>query len=350
MKLYVNGLGCISPQPTYADNYFFEHIEEYSQNRMYCQEPSYEPYFEAKSLRRMGRILKFGVAAAKIAISQSRVKEFDLISTGTGLGCLQDSELFLKNVIEGNEGVVSPTPFIQSTHNTVSGLIALQLGCKSPNLTFSHKGSSFESALLEAKLMMLDSDKMNNVLVGSYDEITPYSYAVMNRLNILKSEPCSNLNPMNDKGLMIGEGANFFVLSKEKNDTTLASFTDIHTTNFVKDANVMSEEVIAFLKRNNLFVSDIDIVLNGASGDAERDKNLKTLNNNIFNNNFNFSFKRLCGEYMTASAFAMYFGAKLLNENKTPSHQVFMNVKENIKNVLICNQYKENFNLILLSK
>jgi hypothetical protein len=53
---------------------------------------------------------------------------------------------------------------------------------------------------------------------------------------------------------------------------------------------------------------------------------------------------------MTASAFAMYFGAKLLNENKTPSHQVFMNVKENIKNVLICNQYKENFNLILLSK
>lgn len=350
MKLYINGLGCISPQPTFADDYFFEQIKEYNENKMYCQEPNYEPYFDAKSIRRMGRILKFGVAAAKMAIAQSGIKEFDLISTGTGLGCLQDSELFLKNVVEGNEGVVSPTPFIQSTHNTVSGLIALQLGCKSPNLTFSHKGSSFESALLEAKLMMLDSEKMNNVLVGSYDEITPYSYAVMKRLNILKSEPCSNINLINDKGVMIGEGASFFVLSKEKNDTTLASFVDIHTTNFINDVNMMSEEVIAFLKRNNLYVSDIDIVLNGISGDAERDTNLTALNNTLFNSIFNFSFKKLCGEYMTASAFAMYMGTKLIKENKTPLHQVFMNGKKDIKNVLICNQYKQNFNLILLSK
>ena len=51
----------------------------------------------------------------------------DAIITGTGLGCLEDTEKFLTAMVTNKEEFLTPTSFIQSTHNTVSAQIALLL-------------------------------------------------------------------------------------------------------------------------------------------------------------------------------------------------------------------------------
>ena len=68
----------------------------------------------------------------------------------TGLGCLEDTEKFLSSIYTNEEKLLNPTPFIQSTHNTVAGAIALAIKCHGYNATYTHRGFSFESALEDA--------------------------------------------------------------------------------------------------------------------------------------------------------------------------------------------------------
>lgn len=71
--------------------------------------------------RRMSRVVKsawppgIGIGCWNSAHGQP----IDAIITATGLGCIADSEKFLDGLIAGNETMLNPTPFIQSTFNTV---------------------------------------------------------------------------------------------------------------------------------------------------------------------------------------------------------------------------------------
>ncbi|MBO7366117.1 MAG: beta-ketoacyl synthase chain length factor, partial [Bacteroidales bacterium] len=67
---------------------------------------------------------------------------------------------------------LSPTSFMQSTHNTVSSMIAIHLGCHGYNATYSHTGASLESALLDAWLQISLGD-IDTALVGRFDEEAP---------------------------------------------------------------------------------------------------------------------------------------------------------------------------------
>jgi len=221
--LYINGLSCISPQPTFGGEFPFE-VKQYDSGRLSCIEPDYGPYIDPKASRRMGRLLKYGTASGLQALRDASPQTPegglnaylipDAISTGTGFGLLDDSGKFLKNVTEADEGVVSPTAFIQSTHNTVSSNIALAVGCKGHNNTFVHKGLSFESALLDAQMLVREDPAIQNVLVGAYDEITDYSYSIMQRLRLIRSTPYANLELLQKpgSGTVAGEGAAFFLL------------------------------------------------------------------------------------------------------------------------------------------
>src|SRR5690554_7823437 len=105
-----------------------------------------------------------------LAIEQAQVHEMDGIITGTGMGCIQDSEKFLEKMIDFNEEYLTPTSFIQSTHNTVSGQIALKLKCNAYNFTYVNTGGSFPSAVLDG-LRQRKDDGNTNMLIGCSDEI-----------------------------------------------------------------------------------------------------------------------------------------------------------------------------------
>lgn len=68
--------------------------------------------------------------ASALAMKDANVESVDAIITGTGLGCIEDSEKFLKSILDNKEEFLTPTSFIQSTHNTVGAQIALYSNVK----------------------------------------------------------------------------------------------------------------------------------------------------------------------------------------------------------------------------
>ncbi|HNX59902.1 MAG TPA: beta-ketoacyl synthase chain length factor, partial [Spirochaetota bacterium] len=157
MNLYINGLGCISPQKTCGDDTFRESAVIPANGVFVCAEPPYREYIDPKVSRRMSRIIKMGIASAKMALADGGMSDPALtgaIITGTGLGCVADTSQFLDDVISTNEGMCSPTAFIQSTHNTISSQIAIHFACHGYNSTYSHRVHSFESALMDAAMRL----------------------------------------------------------------------------------------------------------------------------------------------------------------------------------------------------
>ena len=74
----------------------------------------------------MGKILKRAVATSKEALNASGLNTVDAIITGTGYGCIENTEFFLDALSREGEQLLKPTYFMQSTHNTVSSLVAIQ--------------------------------------------------------------------------------------------------------------------------------------------------------------------------------------------------------------------------------
>lgn len=141
---------------------------------------------DAALRRRMSRILKMAVSTGvECAGGVDAVSGLDAIVTATGWGCLEDSEKFLRNMIAGEEQMLNPTPFIQSTFNTVGGQIALLRHNHCYNVTYVNRSHSFEDALLDVMMRIADGES-SSVLVGAFDEQTPSQHRIMERMGLFR--------------------------------------------------------------------------------------------------------------------------------------------------------------------
>ena len=339
--MYIRATGNISPQKTFGHQPLGDAPVEYTGNRLACIEPDYKEFIDPKQIRRMSRIIRMGVAAAMECLQEAGIKVPDAIVTGTGYGCLEDTNSFLSKMVEFNEELLTPTAFIQSTHNTIGAQIGLLLQCNNYNNAFVHRGFSFESALLDG-MMLLKENEASNVLVGAIDEITNSSHAILNRLGLYKQGPVSNLDiyKTQTKGTIAGEGAAFFLLANEPSATDYAKLGGLHT--FYKPAGIkeIEKQILSFLQGHSISINDIDMIITGKNGDTRSDKVYSQLAKTVFNNKDTINFKNLCGEYPTASAFAMWLAANILKGGYVPATVAFDGSGESkIKKILIYNHY-----------
>ena len=135
-------------------------------------EPDFRSLFSVMEARRMGRLLKRAVWTASEALKEAGIDVPDAVIIGTDYGCIENSESFLKALKGIDDAPMKPTHFMQSTHNTISSLIAIRLGAHGYNATYSHRGRSFESALRDAWMQIALGD-IDTALVGWFDEMTP---------------------------------------------------------------------------------------------------------------------------------------------------------------------------------
>lgn len=340
-KTYINGLGCISAQETF-DTIFLEKAEiNKMDTTLALKIPVYKDFISPVSIRRMAKGVKNGIVASAMAMKEANVAIVEAIITGTGMGCIEDSEKFLKAIIVNKEEFLTPTSFIQSTHNTVGAQIALGLQCKAYNLTYVNASVSFESALLDAK-MKIEEEEANTILVGGIDENADYTVSLFKLAGFIKKEnegPYKVLNATT-KGAVYGEGATFFVLENEKKSTTYAEVLDVEIINKL-DVNEVEAKIIAFLEANGLQVSDVDAIVLGFNGDVEFDDYYKILSENSFKNTPQVYYKQLSGEYNTASAFGLWVGAKIIKTQEIPEIISVNKMKKSAyKTILLYNQYK----------
>lgn len=337
--MYIRATGNISPQKTFGHQPM-EDIVAYSGNRLACIEPDYKEFIDPKQIRRMSRIIRMGVAAAMECLKEADIKVPDAIVTGTAYGCLEDTNSFLSKMVEFNEELLTPTAFIQSTHNTIGAQIGLMLQCNNYNNAFVHRGFSFESALLDGMMLLKEKDA-GNVLVGAIDEITNTSHTILNRLGLYKHGEVSNLDiyKTKSKGTIAGEGAAFFLLTNEPSATDYAKLDGLHT--FYKPSGIteIENQIQSFLEKQSVSIGDIDLIITGNNGDTTGDEVYKAVSKTVFANKDTINYKHLCGDYPTAPAFAMWLAATILKSSSLPVVLNHTNSAKDIKAILIYNHY-----------
>jgi 3-oxoacyl-[acyl-carrier-protein] synthase II len=350
MKIYIRSSACISPQQTFRNPEFLTAPVEYNSIRLRAIEPDYSAFIDPKLIRRMSHIIKMGVAAANDCLVNANVAMPGAIITGTAYGCLEDTVTFLTRMIELNEELLPPTAFIQSTHNTVAAQIALMLKCHAYNNTFVHKGISFESALLDA-MMLLKEEEADDILVGGTDELTDMSFAVLERLGLYKRWPVSNLSLLNTptKGAIGGEGAAFFLLSSNPANDNIAELKGLH--NFYKPENTgdIERAIVDFLARFDLRINEIDLVVTGKNGDLKNDEIYNQLDLSLLSNSSLANYKHLSGEYPTSSSFALWLAANILENEIVPEVVKERTIGGTIpKKILIYNHYLNSYHSLML--
>lgn len=352
MKAYIQGIGCISAQNTLDNSSFLEEIVEYYVPFLHCIEPVYKEYLNPLVARRLSRIIKMGMTSALVAMRDSGIEVPGGIITGTGLGCVEDTEKFLTTMLEHNETLLNPTNFMQSTYNTISSQIAIMLKCHNYNNTYVHRGFSFESSIIDA-LLLINDGVSENVLVGGIDEMTANHRHITGKTGFWKDEVISNLELIKTKtkGSLAGEGSAFFLLNKEKTENSYCKINAIST--FYKPAgnDQIIEKIGSFLNENGTDFSKIDLVLLGLNGDIESDKIYYDLIDRHKENNYSY-FKHLCGEYHTASAFSLWLASNILKTQQIPEITKVKSFEQSsVNNILIYNNYSgDQHSLMLLSK
>ena len=307
--MYIHKTVCISPQHTFSQ-INLEELVTSIENKLNVIEPKIEN-IPLNTLRRMGKAVRMGVAAAITLIKD--YPELNGIIIGTANGGMEDCIKFLNQVIEYEEGTLTPKNFVQSTTNAIAAQIALTANNFGYNITHVHRGLAFENALLDT-WMLIKENPEHNYLVGGGDEISSYNFNLENARGWYKNDITSNkdLYQPNTSGSIAGEGVAMFIASGQRLGAIakLKALKLLHTD----DATEVQEQLTIFLKENLAFNQKVDLFLTGENGDNRFD-------------HFYFSceqlleqtpvarFKHLCGEYPTASSFALCHPAAPLHRH-----------------------------------
>lgn len=301
-------------------------------------EPNYKEFLSPLEARRMGKLLKRALVTSLSIIQKSGIEHPDAIITGTGLGCIENTELLLDALCNEGEQLLKPTHFMQSTHNTISSLISIQTKTHGYNATYSHKGISFDSALMDA-WTQFQLGMISSALVGGHDEMTPSYFNLLQKIGFVgqNKELC-------------GETAISVMLSDKAEDglCAISGLKMAYKPSTERLKNILSE----ILSNAGIDLNQVDAVMTGISGNEVNDSYYQAIIPELFGTTPVLHYKHVFGEGYTASGFGLYAAACCLSQKEIPSFLYLDKTKEQIspaRYILLFNQFEgKNYSLILL--
>jgi hypothetical protein len=332
---YIHQASCISAQQTF-DAIDLDNLREPVDKKMLALEPAYAG-IPPGVLRRMGKAVRMGVGAAMPLLQNN--PEPDGIIIGTANGGKEDCVKFLNQIIEYDEGMLTPINFVQSTPNAVAAQIGLLTNNHGYNISHLHSGLAFEFAAIDTA-MLLKENPSNNYLLGAVDDISIYNYNFEEKRGWYKNDHISNtaLYSSNSKGCIPGEAATMFLVDNNAAGAMakMLAVDTIHHTN----ETVVKEKLQTFIAKHVPEGEKIDLLLSGENGDSRFDK-YYTAFEPVADANTVARFKHISGEYPTATAMAVWLATKILNDQTIPQHMIKKTGNAaGYKNILICNTYQ----------
>lgn len=333
--LYIHHTVCISPQVSFPET-DLEHLLTGSENKLFAKQASYADIPPAV-LRRMGKAVKLAVSASGPLLKQ--YTNLDGIIIGSANGGMEDCIKFLNQIMQYEEGVLTPTNFVQSTPNAIAGQLGFLSKNKGYNITHVHKGLAFENAILDAD-MLLEDNPEHTYLLGGLDEISDYNFNIECLSGYIKTEEVSNTDLYQSKtaGSIAGEGVAMFVVNAERKGAVskLGEIKTIHTT----DKEEVKQAYEQFLADNKITYQDIDMLLTGENGDGRYTGYYEALESSL-KDAWIGRFKHMSGEYQTASSFAVWLANHILQTQEVPLHVIKRKTEKTpFNNIVIYNNYQ----------
>jgi Beta-ketoacyl synthase, N-terminal domain len=327
---------CLSPQNSFPET-DLTRLRESENNLLTVIEPEY-PGIPAAAKRRMGKSVRLAVGASLPLIARYPVPDGIVIATANG--GMEDCIKFLNQILEFNEGLLTPASFVQSTSNAAAAQIALVTKNHNYNSTQVHRGLAFENALVDVA-MLLKENHQGGFLLGCTDEISAYNYNIDRLAGWFRNEPVSNRVLFDEpaKGTIAGEGS-FMVWMNNQSDGAFAKLDAVKTIHGSDPALVL-RTLREFLTENFSAGELPDLLITGENGDDRLTDYYEQVESCFQDSIPVARFKHLCGEYCTASSFAVWLSIHILQTGVLPSIVIKKaGAVKKFRRVLIYNNYR----------
>ena len=348
--VFIRAASQISLQQPLGEQWFDQPIHPTEVNSD-SQEPDYTQYINPMAARRMGKLFKRAIATAMDVMQKSETEQVDAIITGTGLGCIEHTEKFLNAMLDNDEECLPPTPFMQSTHNTISSQMALHLKCHGYNCTYSHRGTSFDSGLLDA-LTQMHLGEIHSALVCGHEEMTPTYFKMLGKIGYWKEQlDAVALHRHDSPGSFSGSTSVNLLLTDTIDNHNLCSISAMNALYCPTDQQ-LHDALQQILSQAHLCIEDISAIVMGLNGDKQNDEvYLHFAQQNCPQTPIAW-YKHIFGESYCASAFGIYSAAIMLQRKQIPAYMLYTSQQDSIKpqNILVYNHFhNKDHSLILLS-
>ncbi len=182
-------------------------------------------FIDRKEVRKMDPFIRFGLAAAELAVADSAIPAADLQSdragvyVGSGIGGLGSIEENHKVLLEKGPDRVSPFFLIQTIINEASGQISIRFGAKGPNCANATACSTGTHAIGDSFRIVARGEADIMIAGGAEAPLTPLSLAGFNSIKAISErndEPAKASRPFDARrdGFVMGEGAGVLVLEE----------------------------------------------------------------------------------------------------------------------------------------
>ncbi|HVN64012.1 MAG TPA: beta-ketoacyl-[acyl-carrier-protein] synthase II, partial [Candidatus Binataceae bacterium] len=182
-------------------------------------------YVERKEIKKMGRFIQFGIAAAEFAMAQSGLKidahnaERAGVFIGSGIGGFEVIEREHKTLLEKGPGRISPFFIPATIVNLAAGHVSIRTGAKGPNSATATACTSGAHAVGDSFKIIQRGDADVMICGGAEAAVTPMSiggFAAMRALSQRNHEPERASRPWDAErdGFVVGEGAGILVLEE----------------------------------------------------------------------------------------------------------------------------------------
>jgi 3-oxoacyl-[acyl-carrier-protein] synthase II len=182
-------------------------------------------FIDRKEVRKMDPFIRYGLAAAVLAVADSGIPAADLQSdragvyVGSGIGGLGSIEENHKVLLERGPDRVSPFFLIQTIINEASGQISIRFGAKGPNCANATACSTGTHAIGDSFRLILHGDAEIMIAGGAEAPLTPLSLAGFTAIKALSErndDPAHASRPFDAKrdGFVMGEGAGVLILEE----------------------------------------------------------------------------------------------------------------------------------------
>jgi 3-oxoacyl-[acyl-carrier-protein] synthase II len=175
--------------------------------------------------RRLDRLSVWCLIAAHLALRDAQIdlekedrSRFGVVF-GTGYGCVELTEAYLKNVAGVGYGAADPIVFPETLDNSPASHVARVLGLRGPNITLSCRGISGEAALIQGA-SLLRSGEADRILVLAGDTLNRPLYEWYEAARVLSASCYAERGgpvPLTSggNGFVPGEGLAAVVMEKD---------------------------------------------------------------------------------------------------------------------------------------
>ena len=340
-RIYIQAAEQISIQQPLSEQWMDDSIY-YDDALVKAVDPSFRDYLAPNDARRMGKLMKRALVTTLKVLESSQVKQPEAVIAGTGLGSLDYSERFLDALTENGEKTLSPTFFMQSTHNTVGSTLSIYTHNHGYNTTYSHGSLSFDLALLDA-WMQIQLGSISTALVGGYDEMVESYFDLLAKtgyVGVRGMVPCAEVS----MSMMLNTDSGRNPLCE------LAGISIFHNPS--KDRlKTLTEKM---LSEAGMSWVDVGCVMTGVNGNASNDKPYLQLVEEYFPDKPILRYKHIFGENYTSSSLGLYAAAHCLSRGVIPSSMYLTphtSASSQIQSILIVNVVGgKDYSFVLLKK